>query len=282
MSNEEQIAYWNGEAGRKWAERDRQMATILAPVSEALMDHASVERARAVLDVGCGGGSNSFMLAERLHSSAQLLGVDVSAPMLEVARAEGAARGLNNVRFLQADAAEHDFGSQQFDLLFSRFGVMFFEDPGAAFTHMRGAMTPGADLAFVCWQPLKVNPWTALPLKAALTVLPPPEAPAPRSPGPFAFGERDYVDQILRTAGWTDIDINASEVAMRWPAETDYPTTVREVLNTGPVGRLLVSADAPTREAVYDAAAGLLENHFDGDALVLPGAVWLVTARNPS
>lgn len=282
VSNEEQIAYWNGDAGRKWAERDAQMASMLAPIAEALMDHAAVDGTRAVLDVGCGGGSETLMLAKRLGPEACVLGVDVSAPMLDVARQHLEAMGDSgkSVGFLQADAAEHDFGGPQFDLLFSRFGVMFFDQPAAAFAQLRKAMLPEGRLAFACWQALRDNPWTALPLKAALTVLPPPPPPRPRAPGPFAFADPDYINALLSEAGWSDIGITAHAVNMRWDGSAGFEATVRELVNTGPVGRLLADVDRPTREAVHLAAADVLKPYFKDNALALPGAVWLVTAAN--
>jgi SAM-dependent methyltransferase len=282
MSNEQQIAYWNGDAGRKWAERDSQMASMLAPIAEALMDHARVDGARAVLDVGCGGGSETLMLAQRLGPDACILGVDVSEPMLEVAKQhlESVGEIGRGVGFLQADASSHDFAEQQFDLLFSRFGVMFFDQPTAAFAKLRSAMLPEGRLAFACWQALASNPWTALPLKAALTVLPPPPKPEPRAPGPFAFADPDYVTGLLSDAGWQDISITPHAVTMRWDGSAGFENTVRELVNTGPVGRLLADVDRPTRDAVHAAAADVLKTHFKDDALALPGAVWLVTAKN--
>jgi SAM-dependent methyltransferase len=281
MSNEQQIAYWNGDAGRKWADRDAQMAALLAPIAEALMEHAGVDGARSAVDIGCGGGSDTMLLARRLGPQASVLGVDISVPMLEVARARLAKRDLADaqVTFLEADAASHDFGEQKFDLLFSRFGVMFFDDPAAAFAHLRLAMQPRARLAFACWQGLQENPWTALPLQAALTVLPPPEPTPPRAPGPFAFAEPDYVKTLLGDAGWTAIDIHPHAAQMRWDGSAGYETAVRELVNTGPVGRLLAEAGEAQRRAVHAAACTALKDYFREDTLVLPGAVWLVTAE---
>lgn len=286
MSNEEQIAYWNGEAGHKWAQRDALMSKLLAPVAEALMDHADVDGANAVLDVGCGGGSETLMLAERLGSSGSVLGVDVSAPLLEVAREHLARRQekdaavASRVSFLKADASSHDFGEPQFDLLFSRFGVMFFDQPSAAFAHLRKAMHPDGRLAFACWQSLADNPWTALPLKAALTVLPPPPKPIPRAPGPFAFAEAEYVQALLEEAGWTDVKLAPHALTMNWDGSAGYATTVRELVNTGPVGRLLADVDMNSREAVYSAAAEVLRPFFKDNVMALPASVWLVTALN--
>ena len=138
MTNAEQIEYWNGDAGKRWAQEDDTMARLLHPVSEALLEHAAVEGCQNALDVGCGGGSQSLMLAQKLGPGAQVLGVDISEPMLQVARGKAAEAdpARADISFLQADAATYDFGSQEFDLVFSRFGVMFFDDPVGAFRNL--------------------------------------------------------------------------------------------------------------------------------------------------
>jgi SAM-dependent methyltransferase len=258
------------------------MATLLAPISEALLDHFDPTAAEAALDVGCGGGSGTLLLAGRMRPSAHVLGVDISSPLLEVARAQLAQRDTRGARvdFLEGDASTHDFGAAAFDLLFSRFGVMFFDDPALAFTRLRRAMRPGARLAFCCWQHLADNPWTALPLAAARQVLPPMPAPAPNAPGPFAFADADHVRGILAAAGWQAVDLTPRRIELHWPGR-DLPTAVRELVNTGPVGRLLAPVGDAEREAVYAAAEASLAEHYSDGGLELAGAVWLVTAASP-
>ena len=297
MNNHEQIAYWNGDGGRKWAARDELMAGVLAPISDALLTRVAPRRARTALDVGCGGGSNTLQLLQHLDNPTHILGIDVSAPLLEVARARVAERGIAALRtaplrtapartasprieFLRADAATHDFGDWRFDVLFSRFGVMFFDDPVAAFAQLRRAAHRNAGLAFCCWQALGKNPWTALPLQAALTVLPAPEPVAPHSPGPFAFADAAYVREVLARAGWSDTRIEPYAPTLEFSIEGGYEAAVRELVNTGPVGRLLAPAEPPAREAVYAAARRALKDYYRGDTLALAGAVWFVTAVN--
>ena len=297
MNNHEQIAYWNGDGGRKWAERDELMAGVLAPISDALLTRVAPQRARTALDVGCGGGSNTLQLLQHLDNPRHILGIDVSAPLLEVARARVAERGMAplqtaplrtapprtasaRIEFLRADAATHDFGDWRFDVLFSRFGVMFFDDPVAAFAQLRRAAHRNAGLAFCCWQALDKNSWTALPLKAALTVLPAPEPVAPHSPGPFAFADAAYVREVLAQAGWSDTRIEPYAPTLEFSIKGGYEAAVRELVNTGPVGRLLAPAEPPAREAVYAAARRALKDYYRGDTLALAGAVWFVTAVN--
>ncbi|MEM8564749.1 MAG: class I SAM-dependent methyltransferase, partial [Pseudomonadota bacterium] len=169
MANEEQKDYWNGDAGRRWAEEDAVMSRLLEPVSNKLMDHAQLSGYRQALDIGCGGGSQSLALAQRLGSRAQVLGIDISEPLLGLAHSKKAHRSEDcaDLDFLLADAAVHTFEQNRFDLLFSRFGVMFFEDPIAAFTNLRTACKPGATLAFCCWQAMPLNDWLRIPIDCA-------------------------------------------------------------------------------------------------------------------
>lgn len=282
MSNEAQIAYWNGEAGRKWAQKDAMMAQMLGPIARDLLHHADPRGAKRVLDVGCGGGSETLLLADYLGHEATVLGVDVSAPLLEVAqqRLDTAPDLAVRIRFLKADAAVHPFEVGHYDLLFSRFGVMFFDAPEAAFSHLRNALCPGARLAFCCWQRLKDNPWTLVPLQAALRHLPPPEPVPPDAPGPFAFANPERVRTILEHAGFTEVDIVHHEVSMSWGSAGDsLDRSARDMLNMGPVGRLLADQDERMRQRVWESAMEAMAPYFSNGRLSLPGAVWLVTAR---
>ncbi|KGE03112.1 class I SAM-dependent methyltransferase [Pseudohaliea rubra] len=281
MSNEEQIAYWNGDAGRKWAEKDDMMAAMLGPIARALLEHCDPAGASSVLDIGCGGGSETLMLAERLRAGSRVLGVDVSAPLLAVAAQRLAEAGELPVAmdFLQADASEYPFEAGSWDFLFSRFGVMFFDEPVGAFSNLHRALAPGGTMAFCCWQRLQDNPWVALPLKAALEHLPPPPAPEPHAPGPFAFADRERLARILSEAGFTAVTIEHRDVTMGWGSGGDLAQTTREMLNIGPVGRLLAEENEAVRQRVYDSAANALTAYFSDGRISLPGATWFVTAR---
>jgi SAM-dependent methyltransferase len=277
--NAEQLAYWNGEAGERWARQDELMAALLAPIAGALLDHADPAGCRRALDVGCGGGSQSLMLAERLGPDARVTGVDISGPLLGVARTRAAAAPADAAAldFLQADAAHHAFEPGGFDLLFSRFGVMFFDQPAAAFANLHRAMAPGGRLAFVCWQSLQDNPWTWLSVQAALRFVPPPEPTDPEAPGPFAFANPARIETVLMAAGFSDIDIEHHPVTMRWSAGDTLEDKVAGMMQVGPVSRLLMDADEPTRRQVHAAVVEVMREFHDGEALNLPGATWLVT-----
>ncbi len=282
MDNNEQIKYWNGEGGERWAQRDDTMARLLHPVAEALLDHAGVPRAVDALDIGCGGGSQSLLLAQRIGSQGSVLGVDISAPLLAVARNKLAALPEDSARvdFLQADAASHPFSGDSFDLLFSRFGVMFFDDPKAAFTNLRGALRSSGRLAFCCWQALRDNDWTRIPLQTALQFLPAPEAPAPNAPGPFAFADPDYIRDILHTAGYHNVQVTPHITTIRFGEAHSLRDSVRETATIGPVSSLLTGQDPALLEQVFSALEESLAPYYSGGALNLPGAIWFVTADN--
>lgn len=281
MKNAEQFEYWNGDAGKRWAREDSTMAQLLQPVCEALLEHADIDHCRNALDVGCGGGSQSLMLAQRLGPGAKVLGIDISAPMLEVAREKIRDTGsaTASLEFLQADAAGHAFEPGEFDLLFSRFGVMFFDDPVAAFKNLRLALADNGRLAFSCWQSLRDNDWTLLPLQAALRHVEMPEAPDPDAPGPFAFANSQRVHAILEEAGFTDVALESHNTAMRFGQGPDLAACVRELASIGPVSRLLAGADEALLNKVFPAMEEVLAPYYTDGALLLPGAIWFVTAR---
>ena len=280
MSNEEQIEYWNGEAGRRWAEQDAMMSRLLQPVCEALLDHADVADSRSALDIGCGGGSQSLMLAQRLGAGARVLGVDISAPMLAIAEEKAALTGEDAaaLEFLQADAANHAFEPGSFDLLFSRFGVMFFDDPTAAFSNLRGAVQDDGRMVFACWQSLAENDWMRIPIMAALQHLSKPEAPDPHAPGPFAFADPDRLRGILEDAGFAGITIEPYRQEIRFGEAESLGANVQQLAAIGPVGRLLVDQDEETREKVYAAMEEALAPHYRDNSFWLPGAIWFVSA----
>lgn len=280
-ANAEMIEYWNGEAGKRWAQLDDMMARLLAPIAEALIEHGDLADYRSAVDIGCGGGSQSMLLAERLGPEASVTGVDISEPLLEVARQRAAsASGVARMDFLHADASQHEFAADSFDLLFSRFGVMFFDDPEAAFSNLHRAMVPGGKLLFSCWQSIQDNPWVWLTVQAALEHLPPPPPPQPGEPGPFAFADPARVEEILTGAGFSDVSVDHHPVNMRWSEGSSLEENVERLLQIGPVSRLLMDQPGEVREKVRASVIEVLTPHYDDGVLNLSGATWFVTARS--
>lgn len=273
MSSQEQIDYWNGQAGEKWVAHASQLDAMLRPFAIEVLNAANISQSDNVLDIGCGGGALSLLAAQ---SAARLCGVDVSAPLITLARKRAA--GLNNVTFHCADAAEFR-SDEPYDVAVSRFGVMFFHNPVAAFSNIRKIMKPQGRLAFACWQSPVKNDWARAPLEVALPFLTtPPEPPKPNAPGPFAFADRSYLKQVLADAGWQDVTFTDWSGKMALPG-----TTVDEaadfMLKMGPLSRLIAEQELDF-EAVKSALASKLQNHIDAEGVVHMGAsAWIVTAK---
>jgi SAM-dependent methyltransferase len=284
VANAQQIEYWNGEAGANWSERDAEMDAMLRPLGLTAIDIAAPVEGEQVLDIGCGCGSTSLVLAQRVGTDGAVLGVDISAPMLALASEKRSSLPDEqrwSVNFSQADAAHFEFPKATFDLLFSRFGVMFFEDPTLAFTNMRTALKPGGRLAFLCWGPVAENEWITVPMRAAMALLSPPQPMDPREPGPFAFADTDYVSDILSSAGFVDINFEATTPTMKMGKGRPVEDTAEFFMDMGPVARALTPSDDSMRTAVRDAIVATISDRYVGDALELQGRCWVVTANVP-
>jgi ubiquinone/menaquinone biosynthesis C-methylase UbiE len=280
MSNEDQIEFWNGEAGERWARDDAIMERLLQPVTTALLDHASLESSTNALDIGCGGGSQSIQLAQRMKASGKVLGIDISAPMLAVAAGKAASRepGEASLEFQQTDASTYAYDPGSFDLLFSRFGVMFFDDPVSAFSNLRGALQKGGRLAFCCWQSLKDNAWTLIPLQAALKHVAPPEKSDPNAPGPFAFADPERVTGILSEAGFDNIQLESYNATLRFSEADSLAASIRGLAEMGPISKLIMDQADDVKERVFGSMEEVLQPYFQDGALLMPVAIWFVTA----
>ena len=279
--NAQQIEYWNVTTGPRWVELQERLDAQIEPLGLQVMERAAISVGERALDVGCGCGQTSLQLAERVGPHGSVLGIDVSAVMLERAAERARAAGLTHLEFANADAQIHDFGSARFDLLFSRFGVMFFADPRAAFGNLRRALVPGGRLAFASWQELARNPWMRDPTVAAAALLELPPPPPPGSPGPFAFSDAERVTGILEDAGFVDVAHEPVACRLSLGGGGGIDDAVRFMLQVGPVAAALREAPEAKRSAVASAVAEVLRAHESDDGIVMDGAIWIVTARNP-
>lgn len=274
-ANPDQVAYWNETGGRTWAELndllDRQIREVGLKGLAALAPAAG-ER---VLDVGCGGGQTSLLIAERVGPKGAVTGADISRPMLELARKR--AEGRANIRFVEADAQVHAFEAGAFDAVFSRFGVMFFSDPKAAFANLKRALKTGGRMVFVCWAPLAENPWMSTPAMAAAKHLPPTPASDPTAPGPFAFADPDRVRAILQAAGFADVGF---EKAASPIGGNTLEESLTLAMRVGPLGARLREAPELAPKVLADVRAALEAKLKDG-RVWMDGAVWIVSARAP-
>ncbi|MGC2776563.1 MAG: class I SAM-dependent methyltransferase [Bradyrhizobium sp.] len=275
--NADQIAYWNGPGGQRWSDRQEAQDILLRPVSQILIDRIAAHPGDRILDVGCGCGGLSIALAAQVAPSGHVLGVDISAPMLERARAVAPA-GLA-VEFVLADATAHPLPPASFDLLVSRFGVMFFADPVASFANLRHALKPGGRVVFACWREPKANPWMMAPLQAVYRHVPKLPEMAPDDPGPFAFASDARVRRILGDAGFSDVALEARALSLDVAIGNGLEAAVQSAFEIGPASRALEGHPPETREAARQSVRDLLAQHLVGDSVTLSGSIWLVTAR---
>jgi len=277
--NADQIDYWNSDVGERWARFQDRLDGMLQPFSAAVLDVAGIEPGERILDIGCGCGATTFDAAAKTGASGRALGVDISAPMVARARARATELG-SPAEFMLADAAAHDFGASAFDLLVSRFGIMFFAEPAAAFTHMKRALAPSGRVAFVCWRPMKENGWVSVPLFAALPHLPEQEPPVPGAPGPFAFADPERFRGILKEAGYRDIAIDPFDTELTLGKGPDpVALALEQTLEIGPLSRALKDQPEEIRARTTDAVREALVKHEANGEIRLGGAVWLVSAR---
>jgi ubiquinone/menaquinone biosynthesis C-methylase UbiE len=276
--NAEQITYWNGPGGQHWADRQQAQDVVLESISAVLIDRARAIAGERIIDVGCGCGGTTFAFAGKVGSTGHVLGVDVSAPMLALARELTPARAP--VEFVLADATVHAFAPASFDLLVSRFGVMFFAEPELSFANLRKALRPGGRVTFVCWRTPRDNPWLMLPLQAAYQHVPKMPPLGPEDPGPFAFADEERVRRILDTAGFSSIALERHDLALDIAVGQGVDVAVRAAMEIGPTGRALEGHAVETRDAVASSIRAVFAPLAQGGKVPLGASIWSVTAVN--
>jgi SAM-dependent methyltransferase len=272
--NVEQAASWDGPSGAAWVAREQFQNAALAAHTELLMAAASVQPSDHVLDVGCGTGDTTRTCA-RLAADGDAHGVDLSTAMLARVRERAAAEGVTNVTFEQADAQVHPFPDARFDLVLSRFGVMFFADPVAAFGNLARAAAPGGRFVAVVWQAVERNEWIALP-RAALALgreLPPIPTDAP---GPLGLADPDRVRRVLTDAGWTDVQLDDVAVPYRFGPDVESATV--HARDVGFFRALFDGLDDDQTSRAVDALRAVMAEHDSPDGVRLDSRTWVVRA----
>lgn len=269
QTENEQAALWNGLAGRAWVEAQELLDRVLKPFEDLLVDAVSAGPATRVLDVGCGTGGTTVAVARLLGAKGRCLGVDISDPMIAAARAR-AERESMPATFIRANAQNHEFEPGSFDMIVSRFGVMFFDNPAQAFANLRRAGREAAELRFLAWRSAEENPFMTTAERAAN--LP---ARQPDEPGQFAFADRRRVHSILEESGWTEIEIKPIDVACTLPEKELVPYLTR----FGPVGRILQEADDQTRTQIIETVRPAFDPYIHGAEVRFTAACWMVGAR---
>ena len=273
QNEEDQAALWNGAAGLTWVEAQEPLDRLFEPFEELLVEAVLAHGARSVLDVGCGTGATTLAIARALDGR-NAVGIDISEPMLALARVRAEREHLP-ATFVCADAETHPFEPRSFDMIVSRFGVMFFADPVRAFANLRTAARRGGELALVAWRGPAENPFMTAAERAAAPFL--PELP-PRSvdaPGQFAFADSRRVRGILEQSGWAQVDIRPIDVVCTF-AKDDL---VGYLTRIGPIGRALRAADERTRARITEAVLPAFDPYIDGAAVRFVAACWMITAR---
>jgi SAM-dependent methyltransferase len=272
--NRDESARWNEYSGQIWVEMQDVLDRLFEPFATRLIEEAFPGEGGRVLDIGCGAGATTLAMARRLGPTGLCVGIDISKPLVTAAKSRAAAERLVSAAFAEADAQTHAFELEDFDAVISRFGVMFFDDPEAAFTNIRTAARARAMLAFVAWRSPAENPFMTAAARAAapfLTLRP----TEPGAPGQFAFGDGDRVKRILQASRWTDIDVAPLDVSSR-VAEKDLLAYATKL---GPVGLALREADESTRARTIEALRAAFDPYIQDGVARFTAACWLVKAH---
>jgi SAM-dependent methyltransferase len=264
---DEQRELWNGPSGQAWVDVQATTDTMFAPLARLLA--AEARPGERVLDVGCGAGATTRALADAVGPSGTATGVDISAPLIEAARAHESPAD-----YVVADAGTYAFEAGAYDLLTSRFGVMFFADPGAAFANLRRAARDGARLRAITWRAVEENPFMSTAGRAARPLLPDLPTPPADGPGQFAFADADRVATILADAGWSTVDHEPLDVEVTMPAAglDTYLTRL------GPLSRILPTLEPAQREHVMTTVRGAFAPYMHGDDARFTAACWVLKA----
>jgi SAM-dependent methyltransferase len=276
-TDDEQEKLWNGVAGRGWVEAQELLDQLFKPFEDLLVEAVSARSVSRVLDVGCGTGSTTLAVARLLGAKDRCIGIDISDPMLAAARARAEREGAP-ASFIRANAQTHAFEPASFDMIISRFGVMFFDDSVRAFANLRRAARDDAGLRFIAWRSAVENPFMTTAERAAAPLLPNLPARRPDAPGQFAFAEQRRVSRILEESGWAGIEIRPIDVACTLPEQE----LVRNVSRLGPLGRILHETDEQTRKEVLEAVRAAFDSYVHDAEVRFTAACWMVSARAPS
>jgi ubiquinone/menaquinone biosynthesis C-methylase UbiE len=277
-ANADQAAYWNGPAGRRWIDRQETLDLVLQPIQDILLTRAAVTPGERIVDIGCGCGTSTIALARQTGRTGHVTGVDISQPML--ARARERAPADLPLQFMHSDATVFPFSPGSTDLLFSRFGVMFFANPTLSFANMRTALRHEGRLIFASWREPRLNPWMILPLQEAYRHVPRLPEVGPEDPGPFSFARAERVQRILSQAGYALIRLDAVDLTLDLAIGRGLESAVASALNTGPVSRALEGQPPEALLKVRDAIRTALTSCQKGNSVPLGASVWIATASS--
>ncbi len=275
--NKNQKDFWSGKGGDIWVERQNAMDTMLSPLGEAALNKLNLNEGENVLDIGCGCGHTTLNIAKRISPDGQVTGLDISEPMLKRAKESANEMSISNASFNCVDVQTDDIGEEVYSAAFSRFGVMFFEDPIAAFRNINKSLITGASLSFVCWQSPALNPWQSLFIEAVKKYVDLP-SPPPRSPSPFAFMESEYVSSILEESNFQNIMIEGHEAEVNMFSGRSLSDSVKDYISINPVvSGMLKDSTEQEKTEIINSAIEAFSPYYSAKGLMFPSATWLVT-----
>ncbi len=275
--NADMEAFWDGQGGRTWVARQQHTDTTLASVTDALLTFAAPRAGERVLDVGCGCGAPTLEFARSVGPAGSVAALDISGPMLAEGEARASSAGLANIEWRKADPATAPL--DQYDLLTSAFGTMFFGDPVGAFANMRHAARPNARMAIVCWRALAENPWVEVPMTAVARHLPPRAEPVPHAPGMFAFADPEHVAGVLTASGWAAPQFEKFDIDLDIAAGHGLEEAVVQSMQIGAVNSWLRNQPEMVVEGAIVSLREALTPYVKGNGVFLPGAMWLISSR---
>jgi len=278
--NAREVEYWNSAATLPWVTLQTRLDELFRPLTQVALDHAAPQPGERVIDIGCGCGATVLELARRVGPRGHVLGIDISEHMLARARQRIAEAACTQAELALADMSSFAFTPHDFDLAFSRFGVMFFSNPVAAFANLHSALKPSGRLVFACFRPLAENLWVLAPFTAVKHLLPPSPPPGPEEPGQFAFADPDRVRRILGEAGFSAITFTKHDpiMVMAGPGAGAAEAAAFSS-QIGPAARALIGAPESLKSAVRDGLAAAFSQYDGPNGVTLPGAIWIVSAR---
>ena len=265
-------------ASEPWVAFRPALDAMLEPLGDAVLARLLPRTGEAALDVGCGCGTTTLELARMVGPTGGATGIDTSPAVLEVPRAEAARQGVRHATFVRGDAGTYPFAGDAYDVVFSRFGTIFFDEAGAAFANLRRALRPGGRLGFVCWRGVADNPWTTVPRDAAHALVPLPPPPPPDAPGPFSLADADRIADLLGHAGFVDVAITPHDQPLLI-GRGDLDEAVEFYLRLLPTGYLLFEPDRHMLDRLKVALHRALGRHHGPGGLLLGSGSWIVTAR---
>jgi ubiquinone/menaquinone biosynthesis C-methylase UbiE len=277
-SNAREVQYWNSAHTRAWADEHDTIDRLFAGLTQIALDHAAPKLGERVIDIGCGSGTTVLELAARVGPTGYVVGADVSKPSVEKARERIAAAGAHQAEIILCDVSTHTFPANSFDLVFSRFGVMFFADPVATFAKIRKAMKTDGRLALAVFRTPQENKWATAALAAVRHMLPPITPPGPEEPGQFSWADPARVHRILEDAGFKEVSLTRHDPAMPLAGPGGAAEAASFMFRVGPVLRATKDASEEQRQAVRSALETFYRGQDGPHGIVLPGAIWIVTA----